>query len=315
MKDLNQIEVLQLAPFTELGNKRLAEVFKVTALWEQPNPEKFLGETNTDFSAVVTTGKGSVSLELLEELPGLKIVATRGVGYDHIDLDAAKSKNIIVTNTPGVVTDCVADLAFGAVIGIARKLAFSDRFVRNGFWKEKLFPLGNRISGKNLGIIGLGRIGQAIAKRAAGFSMGIRYYDRSPNENAPWEYESSLLNLAKWSDFLILCIPGGENTKKLISWEILDALGPKGFLINVARGSVVDEQALISALNEGKIAGAALDVFENEPDVPFQFLDMDNVLLFPHIGSSTEETRNDMEDLVVANLRSFFQNDCALTMV
>ncbi len=213
------------------------------------------------------------------------------------------------------MTDCVADLAFGALLAVARGLCAADRFVRRGAWEHGRFPLMTRVSGKKLGIVGMGRIGRAVARRAAGFDMEIRYHSRTAIPELPFGFATSLPELARWADFLVVCAPGGAATRHLISAEIITALGPAGFLINIARGSLVDEPALVRALANGQIAGAALDVYENEPHVPEALWTLENVVLLPHIGSGTRETRLVMEDLVLENLRSFFSSGRLLTPV
>lgn len=313
--DSKSVKILQIASLTPKGNACLAEEFTVSRLWEQKNPEEFLQQQGDQFAAIVTAARKKVDAALISLLPSLQMIATRGVGYDHIDLAAAHKKHIVVSHTPGVLTDCVADLAFGALIAVSRELVKADCFVRGERWPEQSYPLTTRVSGKRLGIVGLGRIGEAIGRRATGFSMTIRYHNRSERPEASWSYEPSLQALAQWADFLVIATPGGVETRKLVSAEIMDALGPQGFLINVARGSVVDEQALILALKDGRIAGAALDVFEYEPLVPKPFLEMDNVLLLPHIAGSTRETFAAMENLVLDNLRSFFQTGRPVTPV
>jgi len=214
-----------------------------------------------------------------------------------------------------VLTDCVADLAFGALVAVARRLAAADRFVRRGEWQKGGYPLTTRVSGKRLGIVGFGRIGQAVARRAGGFAMEVRYHSRRPLPDAAAGYVGALPDLAAWADFLAVCVPGGEATRHLISASVLAALGPEGYLVNVARGSVVDEEALVRALEQGKIAGAALDVFQCEPRVPAALIGMDNVVLLPHIASSTRETFAAMEELLLGNLSSFFATGKLLTPV
>jgi lactate dehydrogenase-like 2-hydroxyacid dehydrogenase len=221
----------------------------------------------------------------------------------------------MVSNTPDVLTDCVADLAFGLLIDVARGLSAADRFVRRGDWKRGQFPLATRVSGKRLGVLGLGRIGRAVAKRAAGFDMETRYHNRTPLADLAYGYEASLVDLARWADFLVIAAAGGAATRAMVSREVLAALGKKGYLINIARGSVVDEAALVDALVNRRIAGAALDVFADEPNVPPELFALDNVVLLPHIASATRETRQAMADLVLDNLRSYFRAGKLLTPV
>jgi hydroxypyruvate reductase len=243
------------------------------------------------------------------------VIANFGVGVDTIDLEAARERGVAVSNTPDVLTDCVADLALGLVIDVARRLSAADRFVRRGDWPKGQFPLATRVWGKKLGIVGLGRIGAAIARRAGGFDMPVRYHSRRLVENSPYEYEASVTALASWADFLVVACAGGAATRHLVSREVIEALGAGGYLVNISRGSVVDEAALVEALQAGRIAGAALDVFEDEPNVPPVLFALDNVVLLPHIASATHETRQAMADCVLANLRSWFDSGRLVTPV
>jgi hydroxypyruvate reductase len=298
-------QILQNGRLLPTLESMLAEEFDVHGLWNEPEPQTFLAQHGPRFSALLTSAPVGASAELISMLPNLEVISSFGVGFDKLDLEAAKEKGVRVSTTPDVLNDCVADLAFGLLIDVARGISAADRFVRRGEWTKGRFPVTSRVSGKRLGIVGLGRIGQAIAKRAVGFDMEIAYTNRSPAQ-VPYRYEPSLAALAEWADFLVVAVSGGSGTKGLISREILQALGPKGFLVNVSRGTVVDERALVEALVARTIAGAGLDVFENEPHVPQELLDLDNVILLPHVASGTEETRRAMGDLVLANLRSYF---------
>lgn len=254
--------------------------------------------------AVVTSAPVGVPAAWLAQLPSLKVVSSFGVGLDRLPLDAARAVGLPVGYTPDVLNDCVADLAMGLLLDGARRIASADRFVRRGDWLNGRYPLTTRVSGKRLGIVGLGRIGQAVARRAAGFDMDIAYTNRRPAEGVVWRHEPSLLALAQWANFLVLTVAGGEGTRHLVNAEVLRALGAKGLLVNVARGSVVDEAALIASLQSGELGGAALDVFDDEPRVPAALLALDNVVLAPHMASGTHDTRQAMADLVLANLRA-----------
>lgn len=298
-------QILQNGRLMPALESMLAEEFDVHPLWNEADPQAFLAQHGARFSALVTSAPLGASAELIDALPKLEVIASFGVGFDKLDLEAVKEKGVRVSTTPGVLNDCVADLAFGLLIDVARGISAADRFVRRGDWMKGRFPVTSRVSGKRLGIVGLGRIGQAIARRAAGFDMEVAYMNRGPAQ-VPYRYEPSLAALAEWADFLVVAVAGGSGTKGLISREILQALGPEGFLVNVSRGSVVDEDALVEALVNRVIAGAGLDVFENEPLVPAALLDLDNVVVLPHVASGTEETRRAMGDLVLANLRSYF---------
>jgi len=284
----------------------LAEEYEVAQLWKQAEPHAYLRQHGASFEALVTSAPMGADAALMALLPNLKMISSFGVGYDKLDLELARARNVRVGTTPDVLNDCVADLAFGMLIDIARGIAAADRFVRRGDWLEGRFPIATRVSGKRLGIVGLGRIGQAIARRASGFDMALAYTNRHPVDGLPYRYEASLTSLADWADFLLVSVSGGAGTRHLISREVLAALGTKGFLVNVSRGTVIDEDALVDALVDKTIAGAALDVFANEPHVPPRLLGCDNVLVLPHIASGTVETRAAMADLVLANLRAFF---------
>lgn len=260
-----------------------------------------------------------VSREVIAPLPGLEIISVFGVGYDKVDVPAARARSIVVTNTPNVLNDDVADTAMAMLLSVSRGIPAAERFLRQGLWKPSVisgkFPLMRKVSGGRLGIIGLGRIGSAIARRAEGFGMTIAYSDLEPKAGVNYGYFRSTEELAANVDFLVVAAYGGPTTRGLVNAGVLKALGPKGFLINVARGSIVDEPALVEALKAGAIRGAALDVFASEPNVPPELLTMDNVVLTPHVASATEQTRKAMEDLVLANLEAHFAGKGALTPV
>jgi hydroxypyruvate reductase len=307
--------VLQAGPAMPALEKALAERFDRHVLSAQPDAKKFLAAEGAGFGALVTTSKHGADAALMDALPNLKAITHFGVGYDTVDVAAAAKRGIAVSNTPDVLNDCVADLAMGLLIDTARAMSASERFVRRGDWLKGQFPLTTRVSGKRLGIVGLGRIGRTIAKRASGFDMDVRYHSRRPAEGVAFVHEPSLVKLAQWSDFLMIVVSGGASTRHLISKEIIDALGPKGYLVNVSRGSVVDEAALLDALSQRRIAGAGLDVFEDEPRVPEAFMKLDNAVLLPHMASGTHETRQAMADLVLANLEAWFTTGRLVTPV
>lgn len=256
---------------------------------------------------VMTTGTVGVTPALVEALPALEIVTVHGVGVDAVPLALLAEKGIHVTNTPDVLTDDVADFAVTLLLSTARRLPLLDRYVRDGKWPAKA-PLthARSLKGKVAGIVGFGRIGQAVAQRLEGFGMAIRYYQRSPGP-APEQRSDSLLALAEQSDMLVLCMPGGADTRHMIDAGVLDALGPEGTLINIARGSVVDEAALVAALQDGRLGAAGLDVFEDEPIVPAALFALDNVVLTPHVGSFTLEARRAMGQLTVDNVVAHFK--------
>jgi hydroxypyruvate reductase len=265
--------------------------------------------------AVVGGGETRVPADLIAQLPALEIISIMGVGYDGVDVAAAKARGVMVTHTPDVLNDDVADLALGLMLCAARQLPQADRFVRDGAWLKGAQPLARKMSGARLGVLGMGRIGQAIAKRAAAFDMSIAYTARSARPGVPYTFVPSLVDLAKQSDFLVVITPGGAATRKMVNAEVLAALGRKGILVNVARGSVVDESALVDALERGVIGGAALDVFEDEPRVPDKLRAMPHVVLAPHIGSATQATRQAMADLAHANLTAHFAGTPLLSPV
>ncbi|MDH4608359.1 2-hydroxyacid dehydrogenase [Pseudomonas sp. BN102] len=307
--------ILHVGPLTERFNQRLASEYDVQQLWKQSDALAFLDEHGAAFEVVVTSARFGCSAAMLQRMPIVRAICSFGVGYDAIPVDEARQRGIQVSYTPDVLNDCVADLAMGLLIDSARRISAADRFVRASLWPAGHFPLARKVSGKRLGIVGLGRIGKDVARRASGFDMQVRYHNRRPDADSSYRFEPGLLALARWADFLVLTCPGGAATHHLISAPVLDALGPEGILINVARGSVVDEQALVAALMEGRLGGAGLDVFQAEPRVPEALLSLDNVVLAPHIGSGTEETRLQMEELVFANLRAFLDKGEVLTPV
>jgi lactate dehydrogenase-like 2-hydroxyacid dehydrogenase len=239
-------------------------------------------------------------------LPALRVISSFGVGFDKLDTSRTIPRGIAVGHTPDVLNDCVADLAFALMLDVARGVSCAERFVRRGDWLKGRFALGTRVSGKRLGIVGLGRIGRAVARRASGFEMEVAYFGRTPVQGVPCAFQPSLTALAAWADFLVVTVAGGAETRHLVDRGVLEALGSQGFLINVSRGTVIDEAALVDALVQGGIGGAGLDVFENEPQVPSALMALDNVVLLPHIASGTHETRQAMADLVLANLHRFF---------
>jgi len=260
-------------------------------------------------------GESKVTRQLMDQLPALEMITIFGVGYDGVDTAAARERGIPVTNTPDVLTDEVADLGMALVLSVSRRIPQADHFVRQGLWPKGPFPLARKVSGARMGIVGLGRIGQAIARRAEGFGMSIAYTTRTPRTDSPYTYYPSAAALAAQVDFLVVITPGGAGTKGLINAEVLQALGPKGYLVNVARGSVVDQAALVHALQTGQIAGAGLDVFEAEPNVPAELWTMDNVVLTPHMASGTWETRHAMANLSFANIAAHFDGKPLLTQV
>ena len=254
---------------------------------------------------------------MMDAAPDLEIISVVGVGYDRIDVDHARAAGIVVTNTPDVLTDDVADLAIGLMLAVARRLPASDLYVRQGRWaSEGPPPLARRASGRRIGVLGLGRIGQAIAIRARPFASEIGYFSRGPrSEGAGYHYFNDPVALAAWADILIVAVSGGPATAGLVDRRTIEALGPDGTLINISRGSVVDEPELVAALQDGRLGFAGLDVFGHEPHVPEKLMGLENVVLLPHQGSATRETRKAMADLALANLEAFFAGEPLLTPV
>ena len=297
------INVGRLPPALEA---RLAQSYALTNLADEADPAAYLAAHGAEFEALVTSAATGVDAALLAALPRLRVISNFGVGLDKVDVAAAHARGIAVGYTPDVLNDCVADIAFGLMLDAARGMSAADRYVRRGDWLKGPFPLARKVSGARLGLVGLGRIGRTIAQRSSGFEMPVRYHSRRPVDGVAWVHEPSLIELARWADFLVVITAGGPATRHLVNAEVLDALGPDGFLINVARGSVIDEAALVQALADRRIAGAGLDVFADEPHVPAALMALDNVVLLPHIASATRETRQAMADRVFDNLQSFF---------
>jgi hydroxypyruvate reductase len=289
---------------------RLKAEHDLHLLADEKDPPAFLAARGGEFTGLVTSAGNGASAALLAQLPALRVISSFGVGLDKLDLAEAQRRGIAVGYTPDVLNDCVADTAIALMLDVARRTPQADRYVRAGKWATpgvaNAFPLGRKVSGAKLGIVGFGRIGRTIAKRAEGFEMAIRYHARNAVADTPYVHEPSLLELARWADVLVVITAGGAGTRHLINAAVLDALGPDGFIVNVARGSVIDEAALVAALKDKRIAGAGLDVFENEPKVPEELWSLDNVVLLPHIASATRETRQAMADRVFDNLQAFF---------
>jgi lactate dehydrogenase-like 2-hydroxyacid dehydrogenase len=296
-------DVLAVAKLHPFYQKALESVFTVHDRTHVTDPAAFAALA-PHIMGVAGTGEASVPRSLLSQLPHAKVVSVFGVGYDGVDVPAAIEHGIPVTHTPDVLTDDVADLAMGLVLSVGRTIPQADKFVRAGQWPNGPIALARKVSGARMGIVGMGRIGKAIAKRASGFGMSIAYTARTEKPDSGYRFFASAAALAAQVDFLVVITPGGAGTHHLINAEVLKALGARGFLINVARGSVVDEQALIEALQNGTIAGAGLDVFANEPQVPEAFWSMGNVVLTPHMASATTETRQAMADLAFANMQA-----------
>lgn len=309
--------IVRVGPVNPTVAKALVDDYDALVL---PEPgtgrEDFLAEHGESISVAVCSGKIGVDTELMRRLPNLEAIVNFGVGYDATDVAQANERNIPISNTPDVLTDCVADTALGLYLDTLRSLSAAERFVRAGTWATGAnFPLATRASGKRVGILGLGRIGAAIAKRLEAFGCEIHYHNRSEIAGSPYAYHPSAVALAEATDVLMVAAAGGPASAGLVDVTVLEAIGPKGFLINIARGSVVDEQALVSALQDGAIAGAGLDVFASEPHIPEELFALENVVLLPHLGSGTHETRADMAALTLDNLRSFIDSGKLVTPV
>ncbi len=312
MKD---VEILSVGPMYPASLEAMQRDFAVHVLWQAEDKPALLAQVRERIRGIQCFGPYGADARLMDALPNLEIIANVGVGVDAIDLNAAKQRGLIVTNTPEVLNECVADLAMGLTVATLRRISLGDRYVRAGSWLKGALPLGHKVGGKTMGILGYGRIGKAIAKRAEAFGMHIAYHGRKPQAGVAHKYYASLTDMARDCDVLMVICPGGPATHHLVNAEVLKALGPEGTLINVARGSVVDEPALVKALTEGTLGAAGLDVFEAEPRVPEALFAMDQVVLQPHVGSSTHETRKAMGDLTVDNLRAHFSGKPALTPV
>ena len=303
MPDIDVLSVARLSPLLE---PQLRAAFTLHDRLHESDPQAFTAIAPR-IRAVAASGESKLGAELIARLPALEIISVMGVGYDGIDVAAAKARGVVVTHTPNVLNDDVADLAIGLMLCAARQLPAADRYVRDGSWAAKgPMPLARKMSGARLGLVGIGRIGQAIAQRATAFGMSIAYTARSARPELPYRYLPTAAALAAECDYLVVITPGGAGTRKLIDAAVLKALGPGGIIVNVARGSVIDEAALIDALEQGVIAGAGLDVFENEPNVPERLRALPHVVLAPHIGSATTQTRQAMADLALANLVAKF---------
>lgn len=312
-------EVILVGPLPPRIEAELAAMSSTLhKLYASLDRDALLAERGPHVRAVATSSFAGFSPDLFDRLPKLEIIGCFGVGTDGIPVQEAKERGIPVTNTPDVLTDDVADLALALILAVSRRICEADRYVRDGLWPKKgMMLLTRKVAGKRVGILGMGRIGMAISKRAAAFGCHIAYHSRSPKRECPPEYEycGSPVELARASDFLVAVCPLTPQTHHIVNREVLDALGPEGVLINVARGAVVDEPELVRALADGRVGGAGLDVFEGEPQVPAELLGMGNVVLLPHVGSGTEETRGAMGDLMLANLRAHFAGEPLLTPV
>jgi lactate dehydrogenase-like 2-hydroxyacid dehydrogenase len=311
---LSKLEILTVAKLWPPYLEELQQTYVVHDRTHELDVAAF-AQIAPRIKAIAGGGESQVTRDLMAQLPALEMISVFGVGYDRYDVAAARERGIPITNTPDVLTDDVADMGISLMLAVARTIPQADKYVREGKWPSGPMPLARKVTGARLGIVGLGRIGSAIARRAAGFDMSIAYTSRNKVTDSPYTYYPTPAALAAEVDFLMVITPGGAGTKGLINAEVLKALGSNGYLINVARGSVVDETALITALQSNVIAGAALDVFENEPHVPAALCAMSNVVLAPHVASATWQTRRAMADLAFGNLQAHFAGKPLLTPV
>ncbi len=313
MKD---VQILLPGAMTPLVVEGVSSAFTVHHLQKDADREAFLRKHGDGIRGIASTGShGPIGQALFDKLPKLEIVSHFGVGYDNVDVVEAGRRGIVVTNTPGVLTDEVADLTLGLLIATVRELPRAEQHVRSGEWRKRAYPLTATLRSRSVGILGLGRIGKAIATRCEAFGLTVAYHGRNRQAGAGYEYYGSPYELAQAVDVLIAVTPGGSETRHLVDARVLEALGPNGIFINVARGSVVDEDALIAALRSKTILAAGLDVFENEPNIRPEFLELDNVVLLPHVASASVHTRNAMGQLVVDNLLSWFSGKGAVSPV
>jgi lactate dehydrogenase-like 2-hydroxyacid dehydrogenase len=310
-------DLIMVGPKKQLFVERLAPAYNVHVLNDVKDREAFLADTADRVRALaVTYSSEKVSAEFMQRLPKLEIVSSFGVGYDHVDAKWAGAHGIVVTNTPDVLNEEVADTALGLLLCTVREFPQAERYLRAGKWEQKAYPLsGATLRDRTAGIVGMGRIGKAIARRLEAFGVPVVYHSRRPVADVSYRHYPDLVAMAKDVDTLIVIVPGGAETRNMINAQVLEALGPTGILINVARGSVVDEPALVKALQDKKIRAAGLDVFVYEPKVPKELMEMDNVVLFPHLGSASVYTRTQMDHLVVDNLLSWAAGKGPLTPV
>lgn len=308
-------DVLMLGPYPDWDMQPLDADYQLHKLWEAADREAFVAGRAPRIRAIATRGELGAGKALIAALPNLELIACYGVGTDAIDLTAARERGIRVTNTPDVLTGDVADIGVGLALALMRRIPEGDRHVRSGAWAAGNMPLVTRLYGKRVGVVGFGRIGMTLARRLSGFDVELGYFDLAARADSPHRHFADLTELAAWSELLIVTLAGGEATRGIVNAGVLDALGPRGWLVNVSRGSTVDEPALLDALERRGIAGAALDVFWNEPRIDARFMALDNVLLQPHHASGTTETRQAMGQLVRDNLKAHFSGAPLVTPV
>jgi lactate dehydrogenase-like 2-hydroxyacid dehydrogenase len=298
-------DLLMAVPMPSRVSEALAADFMLHDLATAPDRDALIDRLAPGLRFAATVGRFPAAL--MDRLPRLEVIGSFGVGHDGIDIAAARARGIRVANTPDVLNDCVAEVTLGLMIALAHRLPQADRFVREGRWMAGPFPLTDELAGRRAGILGLGRIGREIARRLEAFRMEIAYHGRRAQPDVPYRYHSDLVGMARAVDWLVVIAPATEQTRGIVSRAVLEALGPEGYLVNVARGALVDEPALVDLLVSGRLGGAALDVFADEPRVPEALFGLQNVVLSPHQGSATHRTRALMADLVVENLRAHLQ--------
>ena len=312
-----KIDLLVYGPSKPIVDNGFSDQFVLHSFETTPDLERLTPAIAEKIrGAAITYNSVRGDGKTLARFPKLEIISAFGVGYDHVDANYAKEHNIVVTNTPDVLTEEVADIAMGLLISTLREFIKADRYLRSGLWTTQNFPLSvGSLRDRKVGMVGMGRIGQAIGRRLDASKVPVVYHSRKPAEGVSYKHYPDLIEMAKAVDTLILILPGGASTARMINADVMKALGPRGVIINVARGSVVDEPALIAALKSGTILAAGLDVFANEPNVPDELRSMQNVVLLPHIGSASVVTRNAMDQLVVDNLKAWFAGKPPLTPV
>ena len=309
-------EILAIAPMLEICMPALKAAYDVHVLYEADDPAALVAEVGPRIRMIATDGTHGVSPGIMAACPNLEMISGFGVGYDAVDIPACKARGIRVTNTPDVLNDAVAEMGMALMLALCRKIPQTDQYVRQGRWEpEGLYGLTRELTGTTIGIVGLGRIGKEIAARCQAFRMNVVYHGRSEQPDQPFRYYADLVQMARDVDWLLVIAPGTPETRGIISREVMEALGPDGCLVNIARGALVDEPALVDLLQHGKLGGAALDVFVEEPKTPKALWTMDNVVLSPHQGSATHRTRQLMGDLVVRNLAAYAAGEPLLTPV
>jgi len=312
---MNESPILLMAPIYAPTQRELESRWTVHRLFEAADPEALLASLAGSCRVVVTNGGRGIDAKTMAKLPKLELVACFGVGVDAIDLPHCRERGIEVTNTPDVLTEDVADLALALLLSTVRRIPFGDRFVREGRWLKGGMAMTQSLQGRKVGVVGLGRIGTAIAKRCAAFNCTIGWHGPRAKPGVDWQYFPDIVELGRWADVLIAACPGGPETLRLVSREALEALGAEGIFVNIARGSVVDQAALVELLGSGKLGSAGLDVFDDEPKVPAELLTMENVVLMPHVGSGTHPTRTAMGQLVLDNVAAWAEGRPLVTPV